>query len=418
MPPSPPPFPLALDLSWLWTPLLLLTLGGVAVGRIPRWRMNRATIALVGAVGLILTGALTLDQAFRAIDLNTLALLLGMMILNANLRIAGFFRLAAGVIARHAGSPTQLLAWTIAVAGGLSALFLNDTVVLILTPLLLETVFALGRHPLPYLVALGVAANVGSAATIIGNPQNMLIGMASGIPFLEFAQRLAPVSLGGMLLAWGVIRWVYRRELALVLPPRPPEARGRVILYRPLLRKSLIAAALLLAGLLIGVPIPLAALTAASLLLLTRRIKPERVFVEIDWGLLLFFAGLFVVTRALESSGLGEGLLQAMRHWAQGGVPALTAAAAILSNVVSNVPAVLLFRPLIGELADPQQAWLVLAMASTLAGNLTLLGSVANLIVAEAARSRGFHLSFGGFLRGGVPVTLLTLAWGAWWLGG
>jgi len=164
------------------------------------------------------------------------------------------------------------------------------------------------------------------------------------------------------------------------------------------------------------VALPLAALLAASLLLVTRRLKPERVFREVDWSLLVFFAALFVVTAALEPLGVTGALFELARPLLAGGVPGLAAAGAVLSNLVSNVPAVLLLRPMVPHLPDPEHAWLVLAMGTTLAGNLTLLGSVANLIVAELARGRGVRISFGEYLKAGVPITLLTLAWGVAWL--
>lgn len=401
--------------NWLTLIIVSFVLIGVAVGRYPWLRMNRATITLAGAAALLLLGAVTLEQAYAALDLNTLLLLFAMMILNVNLQLAGFFRLISSRMIGWATTPRQLLAWIIVAAGVLSALFLNDTIVLMLTPLVVEVTLALRRNPIPYLVALATAANIGSVATITGNPQNMLIGLSSGLPFVRFATFLTPVAIVGLGLAWGVIVLVYRQEFAtaVFLTP-PPPAKFRIL--RPLLQKGVIATSLMLIGFLAGMPIPLVALAAASLLLVTRRVKPERVFREIDWSLLVFFAGLFMVTGALESSGLSERLFRLLQPVAERGIGWLTAVAVLLSNLISNVPAVLLFRPLVPSFANPQATWLTLAMATTLAGNLTLLGSVANLIVAESARSRGVQLSFGEYLRAGVPITLLTLLWGVLWL--
>lgn len=390
-----------------------LTLAGVAIGRFPRLRMNRATIALTGATALVVLGALDLPRAYAALDLDTLVLLFAMMIVSVNLRLAGFFGLVAAWVVRRARTPRVLLAGIIAVAGVLAALFLNDTVVLMFTPLVLDIAERLRRDPIPYLVGLGAAANIGSVATIVGNPQNMLIGVASGIPFNRFTAALGPVAIVGLVLAWAVLVLVYRGELRGRFEA-PLVLRARA--HRPTLRKGLVAAAAMLAGFVAGVPVPLAALGGAALLLVTRRLKPERVFREIDWSLLVFFAGLFVVTGAIEATGLAERLFALARPLAAGGPAALTGVAAALSNIVSNVPAVMLFRPVIPGFADPGQAWLVLAMATTLAGNLTLLGSVANLIVAESARARGVRLSFGEYFRAGLPITLLTLGWGVLWL--
>jgi Na+/H+ antiporter NhaD/arsenite permease-like protein len=400
--------------TWATLGLLLLILAGIAVGRYPRLRMNRATIALVGATALVLFGAIPLDTAYAAIDMNTIVLLLAMMVLNANLRLAGFFQLVTGRILRYAGTPRQLLALLIGAAGLLSALFLNDTIVLMFTPLVVSLTLALRRNPLPYLIALATAANIGSVATITGNPQNMLIGTSSGISYLRFAAYLAPVALVGLLFVWLVVVWLYPAEFGRERLELPPPERFR--LYRPLLRKSLLATGLMLIGFLAGLPVALAALGAAALLLITRRLRPERVFGEIDWALLIFFAGLFVITGSIESSGLSERLFAWLRPLVGGGILPLTLVAVLLSNLISNVPAVMLFRPVVPALSDPVTVWLTLAMATTLAGNLTLLGSVANLIVAESAAARGIRLSFGAYLRAGVPITLLSLAWGVIWL--
>ncbi len=377
-----------------------ITLVGVAIGRWPGLKMNRATIALVGATVLIAIQAITLEEAYRAVDWNTIVLLFAMMVLNVNLRVAGFFHLVTSHVVRLARTPRRLLALVIAVSGVLSAVFLNDTIALMMTPLVLELALALRRNPLPYLVALVTAANVGSVSAITGNPQNMLVGIASGIPFVKFTAALAPIALAGLVIIWVVMIVVYRAEFApavlaaeqATLPPQE---------YRPLLRKAMLATALMLVGLVAGAPIPLAALAAAAVLLISRRRDPEHVFDEIDWGLLVFFVSLFVVTGALETTGLGQQLFAWLRPWADGGPAKLTVVSLVLSNLVSNVPAVMLFRPVVPTLADPGSAWLTLAMATTLAGNLTLLGSVANLIVAEIAARRGVKLTFVEYLKAG-----------------
>lgn len=394
--------------------VIVATLTGVALGRFPWLRMNRATIALVGATTLVALGALALEEAYSSLDLDTLTLLFAMMILNANLRLAGFFRLVNSRIIRWTRSPRMLLATIIVASGLLSAIFLNDTIVLVFTPLVLEVTQSLRRDPIPYLIGLVSAANIGSMATITGNPQNMLIGMASGIPYLVFTAYLIVPAIVGLFIAWVVIVVVYHREFSsnefdcsIELPARP---------YRPLLRKSLLATCLMIVAFVSGMSIPLAALMAASLLLVTRRLKPERVFREIDWSLLVFFSGLFIVTGAIEKLGLVHKLVPLANPSGSGGMARLAVVAMILSNLISNVPAVMLFRPIIPTFPDPEKAWLTLAMASTLAGNLTLLGSVANLIVAELAKREGVHLSFAEYLKTGMVITLLTLAAGTLWL--
>ena len=401
-------------LPWVYLVIILWTLIGVAIGRYPWLRMNRATIALVGATLLIALGAISLADAYAAVDANVVVLLFATMIINVNLSVAGFFRWVTGGVVRWARSPRLLLGLIIVASGVLSALFLNDVIVLMFTPLVLDIVLALKRNPIPYLVGLVSAANIGSTATITGNPQNMLIGLSSQIPFVTFTGYLAPVALTGLGLAWLVLVRVYPQEFTPEPFPALVELPARQ--YRPLLRKSLVATGLMLAAFILGAPIPLAALGAAALLLTTRRLKPSRVFRELDWSLLVFFSALFVVTGAIRTTGFSAQLFAVARPVAERGVWLFSLVAAVLSNLVSNVPAVMLFRPLIPGFADPQRAWLTLAMSTTLAGNLTLLGSVANLIVAEIARNRRVDLSFAEYLKAGAPITGLTLLVGILWL--
>lgn len=398
----------------VWLFVIVMTLMGVAIGRYPWLRMNRATIALVGATALMALGAIPLEQAYQAIDMNTILLLFAMMIMNVNLRLAGFFQWVTAWVVRRARSPRQLLALMLATSGLLSALFLNDTIVLMFTPLVIEITMSLRRNPVPYLIGLVTAANIGSVATIVGNPQNMIIGLASGIAFIRFTASLLPAALVGLLLIWLVLVLLYRDEFASRTFQEPPHLAVRI--YRPLFQKSLLAGGVMLVAFLSGMPIPLAALIAASLLLITRRVKPRRVFAEIDGSLLVFFASLFIVTKAIETTGFADDLFHLMRPVAERGVAPLALVSVVLSNLVSNVPAVLLFRPLIPQFPNPMQAWLTLALATTFAGNLTLLGSVANLIVAETARMRGVQLRFMEYLRAGVPITLLSLVVGVLWL--
>ncbi|GAB4496712.1 MAG: anion transporter [Anaerolineales bacterium] len=394
--------------------LIIMTLIGVAVGRYPWLRMNRATIALVGAIGLILLGAISLEQAYDAIDMNTIVLLFAMMVLNVNLRISGFFQIAVQQVVQRANSPRKLLFLIILSSGILSALLLNDTIVLMFTPLVLDIAESLKRNPIPYLIGLVTAANIGSVAAITGNPQNMIIGIASRIPFVTFSAYLLPVSLFGLFIAWLFLVLLYPAEFVRQTFQEIPVLHLRT--YQPLLRKTLIAIALMILGFILGAPIPLAALSAAAFLLITRRLKPQRVFLELDWALLVFFSGLFIVTGAIQTSGLAEGLFAVASPIAGQGVAALSLVSAVLSNLVSNVPAVLLFRPIISGFAIPEQAWLTLSMSTTFAGNLTLLGSVANLIVAEIARQRGVRLTFMEYLKPGLVITLTTLFFGILWL--
>jgi Na+/H+ antiporter NhaD/arsenite permease-like protein len=385
--------------------IFLATYVIVALGRVPGLRLDRTGAAVVGAAFMIAFRVVTPEEAFRMVDLGTLVLLFGMMIVVAQLRLAGFFRWAGVAVARRARSPRQLLAGLVVVSGVLSALFVNDTICLALTPLVLEVSAAVGVHPLPYLLALATASNIGSVATLTGNPQNMLVGVASGIPYSTFFRALAPVAVIGLLIDFVVIAVVYRRDMA---RPFPTPAHPRVKVHAFLMAKGLAAAAAMLAFFFAGAHVSMVALTAGAALLLTRRVKPEKVFLEINWNLLTLFAGLFVVVGAARAAGLADRVFAALHADEAGSVPALSLVSAILSNLVSNVPAVMLFTPLVPSLPDPTQAWLALAMSSTLAGNLTLLGSIANLIVAEGAKQRA-PISFREYLAVGVPVTVLSL---------
>ena len=393
--------------------IVSVTLIGVAIGRYPVLRMNRATIVLVGSALLIFINAISFDQALSSIDLNTITLLFCMMIINVNLRICGFFDLITQKVIRIARTPSQLLILVIFSSGILSALFLNDTIVLVYTPLVLEITSLLGLNPIPYLIATACAANVGSAATIIGNPQNMLIGISSGISFLDFTLKLAPVALGALLFVWLVVSIVYHKQINNKKFFVEPEIK--IKLYFPLFYKSMIAALIMIILLLLDYPIPLSALVASSILLVTRRLKPERVFREIDWGLLVFFSGLFVVTASIDTSKIGSHLFSLILPLLQSDFATFSIISAVVSNIVSNVPAVLLFKPVVPLLQNANTLWLLLAVSTTFAGNLTLLGSVANLIVAESAKSRGVKLSFKEYLKAGIPVTVLTLLFSVIW---
>ena len=391
--------------------IVVATYAGVAIGSVPRLRMNRATIALVGAATLIAIGAIQEDEAIASLDVGTILLLAAMMVINANLRLSGFFELVGGRVLEFAKSPRMLLALVILASGVLSALFLNDTICLLFTPLVVDLTTRLKRDPIPYLIGLATATNVGSTATITGNPQNLIIGQASGISYLTFLAHLAPVALVGMGVCWVVIVLVFPQEFRSKLPPIDVASPQ---IYQPLLWRTIAVVAGLLIAFLVGLPIVSSACVAAGLLLISR-IRPHKLL-DIDWGLLAFFGGLFVVTGTIEVTGISEDLFDAISPVIRGGVGPLSVATAALSNVISNVPAVLLLRSELVGLAHPQQGWLTLAMSSTLAGNLTLLGSAANLIVAEIAATRGVKLTFIAYLRAGVPITLITIALGVLWL--
>jgi Na+/H+ antiporter NhaD/arsenite permease-like protein len=386
----------------------------VAVGRVPGLRLDRAGVALIGAALMVAVGALSPEDAYRAIDLDTLALLLGMMILVANLRVSGFFALSNGFIVRHARHPLTLLAGIAIVCGGLSAFLVNDAVCLMLTPLVIDTVRSLKRNPVPYLLTLAMASNIGSTATITGNPQNMMIGSFSHIPYSDFAAALAPIAAAGLVVTIALVALAYRREF--LSDGLLEAARPRVRWNRVLVAKSLIVAVAVVIACFLGVRPALAAILGGSLLFVTRRVKPERIFRDIDWSLLLLFIGLFIVVAALEKSVFTPAILAASGRISLDQPPVLALVAAVLSNLVSNVPAVLVLKPFVANIADARQGWLVLAMAATLAGNFTILGSIANIIVVQGARRQGVEIGFWIYFWIGAPLAVVTLVMGTLWL--
>jgi Na+/H+ antiporter NhaD/arsenite permease-like protein len=395
--------------------IFLATDAVIAFGRAPRLTLDRAGAALLGAALMVAGGVLTLHEAYAAIDMNTIVLLLGMMILVANLRVAGFFALAASWASGRAHRPLVLLAAVVMLSGVLSAFFVNDTVCVMLVPLVAEAALAMKRQVEPYLIALAMASNAGSVATITGNPQNMVIGSVSGVPYTEFSAALAPLALAALAVVAGGVFLFYRREFAGPAPlPHPPRDAE---IHPWLLAKALGATAAAIACFFIGFPPAEVAVVAGAALLLTRRIEPQRIWREVDWSLLLMFAGLFIVVRGLEKAAFTPAVAAGVAGLHLNDPAILAGVTAALSNIVSNVPAVLLLKSFVAGLSDPHRAWLVLAMASTFAGNLTITGSVANLIVVERARHLGIEISFWRYLRLGVPVTLVTLALGIAFLG-
>jgi len=357
--------------------------------------------------------ALSLEEAYRAINFDTIILLFGMMIVVANLQLSGFFELVAERVVERARSPLLLLIAIVAVAGFFSAFFVNDTMCLVLTPLVLEIALALHRNPVPYLLAVAMAANAGSAATITGNPQNMMIGSFSGIPYRHFLATLAPVAVLGLVLAVLVIFVAYRREFMTTEPVRVAERTVQV--DRWLMWKSLIVSLAMIVMFFAGWPVPKVAIVAGAVLLISRRVSPEKVYRAIDWPLLVMFAGLFIVIAGIGKTSLEQDLAAVAGRLHLDNAFVLSGLSAMLSNVVSNVPAVLVFKPFVTQLANPQRAWLVLAMASTLAGNLTVVGSVANLIVIQQARHK-VQIGFWEYFRVGAPLAVLTILAGAAWI--
>jgi Na+/H+ antiporter NhaD/arsenite permease-like protein len=386
----------------------------LAAGRLPWLRLDRTGACIIGASLMVATGVMPLAEAWGAINFDTIVLLFGMMIVVANLRLSGFFGAVAEWVVEHAHQPFLLLTAIVLVAGFFSAFFVNDTMCLVLTPLVLEITKQLRRNPVPYLLAVAMASNIGSVATITGNPQNMMIGSFSGIHYRVFTAALTPVAVVGLALTIAMIALIYRSEFLRrqhVELERRPVRTNRILMW-----KSVAVSGGMIVLFFAGRPVPQVALLAGAVLLVTRRVKPEKVYREIDWSLLVLFAGLFVVVAGMEKTSLPEDLFAIAQKFGLERTAVLSTFAGLLSNIVSNVPAVLVFKPFISRLQNPEHSWLVLAMSTTLAGNLTLLGSVANLIVVQKARHQ-VQIGFWEYFMTGGPLAIVTIAAGVLLLG-
>jgi len=386
----------------------------LAIGKVPGLAIDRAGVALVGAGLMVAARVLPLEEAYRAVDLDTITLLLGMMIVVAALRVSGFFAVATGWIMAHAQRPLVLLAVVTALSGCFSAFLVNDAICLVLAPLVLDLTRRLGRNPVPCLLAVAMASNVGSTATITGNPQNIMIGSFSRIPYVHFAAVLAPVALAGLVLTAALIALMHRGQLAETVAGE--RRLPRMTVNRVLLGRALLGTVAMVGLFFAGQPPAKAAVIVGGLLLLTRRMKSRRVYADIDWSLLVMFAGLFIIVAGAQHALLTPQLIASVGRLHLEQVPILAAVTAVLSNLVSNVPAVLVMKPFVEALPDHVTAWLVIAMASTLAGNFTILGSIANLIVVQKAAAVGIEISFWDYFRVGAPLTVITLVIGTLWL--
>jgi len=392
--------------------VFVVVYGGMILGGLPGLGLDRTGVAVLGAMALIAGGALDVQAAWLAVDAPTMALLFGLMVVSAQFRLGGFYTAVTRRVAQAQLSPRRLLGLVMLVAAALSAVLANDIVCLAMAPILLEGCVRRGLNPTPFLLGLACASNVGSAATLIGNPQNMLIGQALGMDFAAYLLDALPPTLAGLAASWLILCAMSRGRWHRLMPQVQVEAPD---LNRWQTGKGLMALAVLLAGFLFSpMPREALALAVAAVLLMSRRLASRRFFALIDGQLLLLFMGLFVLNRAMAQSGASEMMFGLVRSAGVDlGRPAwLFAVTVVLSNVVSNVPAVMLLLPA----ASSHEGGLLLALASTLAGNLVLVGSIANLIVVDRAERLGLRIGWLEHLRVGVPVTLATLLAAAAWM--
>lgn len=395
--------------------IFTLTYLGMALGRFPGLRIERSGIAMVAAVVLVAAGAVRPEDIAAAIHFPTLLLLGGLMILSARFGAAGFYEASAAWIARQAGRPVRLLALTVACGGVLSAFLVNDIVVFAMTPLLCAGVLARGLDPRPFLAALAASSNAGSAATLIGNPQNILIGQVGGIGFWSYFATAAVPSLAALALTFALTALLWRGTLRADAAPAGAEPPMPAINRR---QTALCGIALLALLVMFATPIPreISALLVAALLMVSRTLPSRQILDEIDLPLLILFAGLFAVNDAFAQTGLSDDAVRWLA--AHGLLPArlslLAPLALLLSNSIGNVPAVVMILKVWHDI--PEGTLTALAILSTLAGNLFLVGSLANLIVAERAAAVGVRFSFRDHARTGVPIALASMLLAGLWL--
>ena len=400
--------------NWAAILIFALTYALISGRRLKVLPLNRPAAALLGVVLMVATGVMTPEQVYRAVDYNTLVLLLGMMLIAAYLHLSGFFARAADFVLRTAGTRQRLLLYLTIVSGTLSALLVNDTVCLMFTPLVVAVVVR-GRLPLsPYLLALAMSANTGSVATLVGNPQNMIIGQMGreSLSFLEFFLTMLPVAVVGLAVQYGILSFGFRDVLRGRIEP-PADSVLPVVDSR-LLKMAVFTLALVFIGFSCGLNLPWTALGGAALIMVLARRDTHEVLKLVEWHLLVLFAALFAVVEGFNATGLPEQIFESFRG-ALGGEGAqpwtFAALCAVGSNIFSNVPFVLVAGKWVAQLADPGLMWKVMALATTFAGNLTLLGSVANMIVVESARDH-CEIGFWDYAKFGIPVTILTTVFG------
>ena len=424
--------------------IFLATYLGISIRRFKWFNIKRPIVAMMGGALMLLCGVITPMQAFQSIDLGILALLLGMMIIVAALELCGFFTWVSMRIIAVSKNQFQFLVLIMVATAVLSALILNDAVVLLFTPIIIRACRLIKANPIPFLIAEAVSANIGSVATEVGNPQNVYIAAISNVSFVDFSVRLVPVSAISLMVAIALVWIFFRREigednnsLAKVDDANHrtwsmPKIRSKLIDREVALKLAettqmhqsiyLVLGILLIvfvgfiASPFIGIPIAyMAFMGGASVLFLLpiskKETKVRSILKGVDWTLLLFFVGLFIVLKGVDVSGLMSGMINLFQEGSGGSLGSvwgLSAFCAILSNLISNVPAVMLLAPFVSSIGS-STIWLTLAASCTLAGNATILGAAANVIVAETGERMNVQISFWKFIKIGLPITLVTL---------
>jgi Na+/H+ antiporter NhaD/arsenite permease-like protein len=388
--------------------IFVITYIGIIFTRLPKVNIDRPSAAFIGAVAMLAFSVVSFEEAVSFIDFNTIFLLLGMMIVVAALKFDGFFNLITEKTLQFANSRLKLLVGVVFISGIASAFLVNDAVVLIFTPIIISICQRVRINPLPYLIAEILSSNIGSVMTITGNPQNMLIGLNSGISYTDFLLKLMPISFIGMVLCIVVVRFIYKKEFKDSSPLiyTPTHNYNFKDMYSSIIVFGLVVLAFFF-GKLLGMSIAVIALAGASLIILFGKHKPEKLIKDVDWVLLLFFASLFIVVGAVQKVGLLDGILNIGLEENFAGLISIHSISLVLSQILSNVPYTVLMLPLM-NVVDSETLWLALASASTLAGNATIIGAMANIIVIESADRFGVKIGFWEFFKSGIIITILT----------
>ena len=397
--------------------IFVITYIGVAMGSLPGLALDRTGIALLGAIAMVISTVLTTQQAINSIDVSTILLLYSLMVVSAQLRLSGFYTHLAFSIARFARDPVKFLAVLMITSALLSAVLANDIVCLAFTPVLCISLVQASINPIPFLIGLAVSSNIGSAATIIGNPQNMLLGQLGNLDFGGFLLFCLLPSLASLAAAFFILYFLYRNKFRQAETGEIHERRHSWPEYnRHQSRKGLFVVLVLMVLFFTPVPRELAALAMAGLLLCSRSMHTRSILGLIDWHLITLFCGLFIVIAGIESTGLPSTLALQLNSL---GVDIrhpfnLAIFSSVLSNIVSNVPATMLITKFL-QAGQPLQ-WYVVALSSTFAGNLITIGSIANLIVIEGAREYGITISFKEHARAGIPITIVSILFTLLWI--
>jgi len=385
--------------------ILLFLLFVLSVGKSPYFKINRASSAIISSCFVVIFRILNFDQAVSSVDIRTIVLLFNMMILSGSLKLAGFFPMAGSFLISHAKNRIVLLYLTIFITGILSIVIINDVVCLLFTPIVIIVCSRTKTYPIPFLLGVALASNIGSTCSLIGNPQNIMIANLSKIPFTTYFIKTFPISLLGLTLAAVSLHITYKDKL----PKDVLNIKYRkFVFHKYLTYKSILILLFVVFGFVINLNQVIISSLGVAFLMLTRRIKSEKLLKEVDYSLLLTFIGLFIVIGGVEKSGVINILVNDIGYNLFKNTTFFSFLTAILSNIIGNVPAVMMLRYLIPN-ENVSYGWTMLAVISTLAGNLTLTGSIANLIVAEIAKKNKIEVKFLDYLKIGFPTTIFLI---------